>query len=90
MKSKQTWYEVWGLEPEDTEKVMLMKFAELEWAEDGKRQAEQSGCREVEIRIIEKQKPVANPVCPTCKGEGYLDLPFGGCQPCPDCQKQES
>lgn len=88
------------MEPEDTEKVMLMKFAELEWAEDGKRQAEQSGFREVEIRIVEAQKPAVNPisedklssetpVCPTCKGEGVLDLPFGGCQPCPDCQKQE-
>lgn len=54
MKNKQTWYEVWGMEPEDTEKVMLMKFPELEWAEEGKRQAEQSGCREVEIRVVEE------------------------------------
>ena len=54
MKDKQTWYQVWGMEPGDTEKVMLTEYTKLEWAEEGKRQAEKSGCREVEIRTVEE------------------------------------
>lgn len=24
-------------------------------------------------------------MCETCKGEGVIDLPFGGCATCPEC-----
>lgn len=88
--NKQTRWQLWGKEPGDTEQVFLAEYLQKEWAEEAKQQAEQSGIRDVEIRAVEEQKPASNPTCPTCKGEGVIDLPFGGCQPCPDCMKQES
>lgn len=89
MQTERIVWQVWGIEPGENEKVLLAELDDEEFAKATKEAAEKNGTHEVEIRIVEKQKPAANPVCPTCKGEGVIDLPFGGCQPCPDCQKQE-